>query len=85
LGHVRAGSIPVRELRNNVSEVLRRVEAGETLEVTVNNRPVALLTPRHAKPRSLPTREFLESLHLADPALRDELAEMLTETTDDLP
>jgi len=77
--------IPVRELRNHVSEVLRRVEAGETLEVTVNSRPVALLTPRHVRPATMSTRQFLGTVPLADAALRDELADALTETTDDLP
>jgi prevent-host-death family protein len=76
--------IPVRELRNHVSEVLRRVEGGEILEVTVNDRPVALLVPRGGRPSTLPTREFLAELPLADPALADELAAELTETTDDL-
>ncbi len=76
--------IPVRELRNHVSEVLRRVEAGETLEVTVNSRPVALLIPRRTRPRTLPTRHFLSTLRQADPGLRDDLATELTETTDDL-
>ncbi|HEY8453226.1 MAG: type II toxin-antitoxin system prevent-host-death family antitoxin [Micromonosporaceae bacterium] len=78
------GRIPVRELRNHVSEVLRRVEAGETLEVTVNDRPVALLVPRHGRPVTVPTRDFLASLPQADPALAEELAAELTETTDDL-
>jgi prevent-host-death family protein len=76
--------IPVRDLRNRVSEVLRRVEAGETLEVTVNDRPVALLVPRADRPSTLPTREFLTGLPPADPELRQELAAALTETTDDL-
>jgi prevent-host-death family protein len=76
--------IPVRELRNHVSEVLRRVEAGETLEVTVNDRPVALLVPRRSRPRTLPTREFLAELPLADSRLAEDLAADLTETTDDL-
>jgi prevent-host-death family protein len=76
--------ISERELRNHVSEVLRRVEAGETLEVTVNDRPVALLVPRHSRPRTLPTREFLAGLPLADSTLAEELAAELTETTDDL-
>lgn len=31
--------IALRELRNNTSEVLRRVENGEELDVTVNGRP----------------------------------------------
>jgi prevent-host-death family protein len=75
--------IPVRELRNHVSEVLRRVEAGEVLEVTVNDRPVALLIPRQSKPRTVASREFLAELPQADPGLRVDLAESLTETTDD--
>ena len=37
--------IPQKELRNNVGEVLRRVEAGETLTVTVAGRAVAELAP----------------------------------------
>ncbi len=79
-----AASIPVRELRNHVSEVLRRVEAGETLQVTVNNRPVALLVPRHDRPRTMPTRQFLTTVRRADPGLRDDLAAELTESTDTL-
>ena len=39
--------IPQKELRNNVGEVLRRAEAGETLTVTVAGRPVAELGPVH--------------------------------------
>jgi prevent-host-death family protein len=41
--------IPQKELRNNVSEVLRRAEAGEEFTVTVAGRPVAQLGP--ARPR----------------------------------
>lgn len=37
--------IGVRELRQNLSVYLRRVEAGETLEVSDRGRAVALLTP----------------------------------------
>lgn len=37
--------IPQKELRNHVGEVLRRVEAGESLTVTVAGRPVAELHP----------------------------------------
>jgi len=33
-------SIPQKALRNQVGEVLRRVEAGETVTVTVAGRPV---------------------------------------------
>ena len=38
-------TIPQKELRNHVGEVLRRVEAGEHLTVTVAGRPVAELSP----------------------------------------
>jgi prevent-host-death family protein len=37
--------IPQRELRNNVSAVLRDVEAGIPVRVTVRGRPVAELVP----------------------------------------
>jgi prevent-host-death family protein len=38
-------SIGVRELRQRASELLRRVEQGETIEVTDRGRPVAILAP----------------------------------------
>lgn len=38
-------SIPQKELRNQVGEILRRVGAGESLTVTVAGRPVAELHP----------------------------------------
>jgi prevent-host-death family protein len=38
-------SVGVRELRQRASELLRRVEAGETIEVTDRGRPVAMLAP----------------------------------------
>jgi prevent-host-death family protein len=38
-------SVGVRELRQRASELLRRVEHGETIEITDRGRPVALLSP----------------------------------------
>lgn len=38
-------TITHRELRNNSASILRRVQAGETFEVTNNGEPVALLSP----------------------------------------
>lgn len=38
-------SAGVRELRQRASELLRRVAAGETIEITDRGHPVALLTP----------------------------------------
>lgn len=37
--------IGVRELRQNASEHLRLVQAGETIEITERGRPIALLVP----------------------------------------
>jgi prevent-host-death family protein len=43
-------TIPQKELRNNVAEVLRRAEAGEEITITVAGRPVATLGPtRHRR------------------------------------
>lgn len=39
------GTITHRELRNNSAEILRRVEAGETLRVTNNGKPAAVIGP----------------------------------------
>lgn len=38
-------SVGIRELRQRASELLRRVEEGDTVEITDRGRPVALLTP----------------------------------------
>ncbi|MDO5053622.1 MAG: type II toxin-antitoxin system prevent-host-death family antitoxin [Pseudoclavibacter sp.] len=38
-------TITHREMRNRSAEVLRRVEAGESLRVSNGGRPVALLVP----------------------------------------
>lgn len=38
-------SVGVRELRQRASELLRRVEGGETIQITDRGRPVALLAP----------------------------------------
>jgi prevent-host-death family protein len=51
-------TVGVRELRQRASELLRRVEAGETIEVTDRGRPVAVLAP-------LPDAGPLEQLRAA--------------------
>jgi len=38
-------SVGVRELRQRASELLRRVEDGESVQITDRGRPVALLGP----------------------------------------
>lgn len=40
-----ATDVPQRELRNRTADLLRRVEAGERLRITVHGHPVAELVP----------------------------------------
>ncbi|MEJ7876702.1 MAG: type II toxin-antitoxin system prevent-host-death family antitoxin [Solirubrobacterales bacterium] len=54
--------IPQRELRNNVSAVLREAEAGGTFTVTVHGRPVARLIPPEHGPRQFVDRETVRRL-----------------------
>jgi prevent-host-death family protein len=79
--------IPARELRNDISAVLRRVERGERLRVTISGRPVAELLPLAARPMSMPWEAFIRDSHRwrADPGLTQQLDELLPGTTDDLP
>lgn len=51
-------SVGVRALRQRASELLRRVEAGETIEITDRGRPVALLSPL---PQGGPHEQLLAS------------------------
>lgn len=74
--------IPLRELRNDTSGVLRRVEDGERLIVTVSGRPVAQLVPLPRRKRYLTWEELTAAQ--ADPGLYDELREMLPDSTDDI-
>ena len=81
------GDVPARELRNNTRGVLRRVEAGEEITITVDGRPVAELRPVSRRVRWMPAEEFVRNVlsHQADPGLTDELRELNPDTTDDLP
>jgi prevent-host-death family protein len=81
-------AIPARDLRNHTAEVLRRVEAGEEIEVLKDNRPVAKIVPLSRRQQWLPASEIGHELLLLGPdttGLAEELHATLTETTDDLP
>lgn len=78
-------AIPQRELRNQVSEVLRRAEAGERFVVTVGGRPVAELGPHerrrwvgrdrlHALSRTPATEGLMEDLRRMGGGLEDPFA-----------
>ena len=79
--------IASRELRNDTAGVLRRVQAGDRLTVTVNGRPVADLVPvQRARRGWLGRAELVDRLRRfqADPGLRDDLSRLAGDTTDDL-
>jgi prevent-host-death family protein len=71
-----ATDVPQRELRNNTASLLRRVEAGEHLRVTVHGHPVAELVPLSRPERFVPFDELvrgLSGLMRADDRLDEEL------------
>lgn len=76
-----------RELRNNTRALLDRVEAGESLTITIDGRAVAILDPVPRRPSWLARSEFVRRIqaHQADAELTDELRGLSPDTTDDLP
>jgi prevent-host-death family protein len=54
--------IPQRELRNRISRVLREVEAGERMRVTVGGRAVAELVPIGGARREFVPRDAVVAL-----------------------
>jgi prevent-host-death family protein len=80
-------SVASRDLRNDTAGVLRRVQSGEHLTITQNGRPVAELVPLRRTGRSwIARRDLVARLRTAqaDPSLRDDLAALAGDTTDDL-
>jgi prevent-host-death family protein len=75
-------TIPQKELRNHVGEILRRAEGGEEITITVSGRPVAQLGPVRA-------RQWVKGAELAelwdappDPTLIQDLSELGGELVD---
>jgi len=83
LSHMKIG---VRELRNQTSQVIDAVRAGERVVLTVHGEPVADIVPHGPRTRWLPgdrlRRELAE--RAADPALRDDLASLAGQTLEEL-
>jgi prevent-host-death family protein len=74
-----ATDVPQRQLRNNTADLLRRVEAGERLRITVHGHPVAELVPVERTSPFVPFDEIvreLRGLMRADDRLDDELREL---------
>ena len=76
--------VSVRELRNHTADVLRRVESGERLRVTVDRRPVAELIPLASRSTWVSRSRAASALVQADAALADELDDALGATIDEL-
>lgn len=75
-------TIPQKELRNNVAEVLRRAESGEELTITVSGRPVASMGPAKGR-RWVPSSQLVELWAApADPSLETDLEKLDTELRD---
>jgi prevent-host-death family protein len=74
-----ATEVPQRELRNNTADLLRRVEAGEQLRITVHGHPVAELVPIDRAQQFVPYDELVKGLRgamLPDDLLEQELREL---------
>ena len=82
-----ASEVASRELRNNTADLLRRVQAGEEIVITTRGKPVASLVPvETTRRRWLPRAELVRRLAVmqADAGLRNDLAALAGDTTDDL-
>jgi prevent-host-death family protein len=80
--------LTTRDLRNRSAQALRRVqEEGTHFTVTSHGRPVAALVPVPDAPATVrwtPIAEYRARLHAADVGLRDDLAQLRGQTTDEL-
>lgn len=80
-----ATDVPQRELRNNTAELLRRVERGERLRITIHGHPVAELVPLRSAQPFVPFDEIeseLRGLLRPDDRLDSELRELDAEPGD---
>jgi prevent-host-death family protein len=75
--------VSARDLRNHMASVLRRVEAGERMRVTVSRRPVAQLGPLERNTwASGPAMERVLRDAPADADLLDDLAAIREQTVE---
>lgn len=91
MSHTRYGcrmsEVASRDLRNSTRSLLARVEAGESLTITIDGRPVAVLAPVGRRPRWLSRNEFVSmvSANQADAGLATDLVGLAGEMTDEVP
>ena len=81
-------TIPLRELRNDVSEVLRQVgDEGARIRVTVRGRPVADVVPVQAPVRTFVPWTVVEQIRREAPldeTFRRDVRELMPDTAEDL-
>lgn len=84
---VAMAEVASRELRNNTADVLRRVQAGEEITITVRGKAVAEVVPVGTKRRHWVTRDelfrILDEIPY-DPTLAEDIKWISGGTTDDL-
>jgi prevent-host-death family protein len=73
-------SIPQRELRNRIGEVLRQVERGQRVRITVSGRPVADLVPIGGSRRTFVPRDAVTELLTNAPLDRSFQSDIATAT-----
>jgi prevent-host-death family protein len=74
-----ATDVPQRLLRNDTAGLLRRVEAGERLRITVHGHPVAELVPVDRAPQFVPFEDIVKGMRglmSADDQLDRELRQL---------
>ncbi len=80
--------VPSRELRNNTAAVLRRVQEGEEITITVRGKPVAEVVPIGSRRKKGLTFAELDR-RLAkipfDPTFAKDIRELTVEYTDETP
>jgi prevent-host-death family protein len=83
LSHMNVG---VRELRNQTSQVINAVRAGERVTLTVHGEPIADIVPHQQRARWLSGPSLKRELQTraADPALTRELNDLAGHTLDEL-
>ena len=71
-------TIPQRELRNNIGEILRKAEAGDEFTITVRGRAVARLGPMAGGERRVDVPASVLRRKLAETPVDENLADDLT-------
>jgi len=78
--------VGVRELRNQTSQVIEAVRAGERVVLTVHGVAIADIVPHGPRARWLPGDHLRQELaeRGADPALREDLASLVGQSLDEI-